>query len=687
MNILIVDDVEINLYMLKTLLVGHNHTVFETANGEEALDLLGKEKVDLIISDILMPVMDGFTLCLEVKKNPLFKNIPFIIYTATYTGNKDEEFALKIGADKFIVKPCEPDLFIQVINDVMQNHNNKTENIANENKDQNDDIYKLYNERLIRKLEHKMFQAEQEIQIRIETEQQLKRNESILNNTQKIAKIGGWELDLIHNQMFWTQEVYDIHGIKNNILISNNPEEIINQSINCYDPEDQKKVENAYKLCIEKAIPYTLECKFTSQTGEQKFVQTGAIPYIQNNKIIKIQGYIMDCTQQKLEQQKQEKLKEQLLQSQKLESLGQLAGGIAHDFNNILNIILGYGELLLHTLPEDFHKINEIQEIVKAGQKAADLTHQLLVFSRKNITEMKIFDINETIKDIKKLLSRLLKENISLTTNLSENLEQIEADPTHIYQILMNLILNARDALPNGGNITIETSNVTVDDKYKNNYYDLQLGKYILLIISDNGIGMPKQIMDKIFEPFFTTKEIGKGTGLGLSTVYGIINQIKGKIYVASKQNKGTIFKIFFPISSKKTIEPDIDYLNDKNILGNGEFILIAEDEKSLKELLDKMLTKLGYNVIAVENGNEALKTINQQMIKPDLLLTDIIMPDMNGVELINNLKQIFPELKVLFMSGYSNIPINSNYKKYPFIQKPFNINNIAIQIKMILKS
>ncbi len=552
MNILIVDDIEVNLYMLNTLLTGHGHKVFDAVNGVDALNILNEEEIDLIISDILMPVMDGFSLCIEVKKHPEHKLIPFIFYTATYTGHKDEEFALKLGADKFIVKPCDPEIIIEAIN-IITKEKIQTDTFSNHNLTSNDkNIYKLYNERLIHKLENKMLQLENELKTRIETEQTLIRSETLLNTVQKITKTGGWEWDVIKRKIYWTKEVYKIHGIAEEEYQFEEGEGIINRSLNCYaTEEDQKAITKAFNQCIDNAIPYELQCKFISEKGDNLYIQTCGIPVIENGKVVKVHGYIMDCTQSVLKQLDQDNLKEQLIQSQKLEALGQLAGGIAHDFNNILNIIIGYSELIINTAPEDFSKIKEINEILKAGKKAANLTHQLLLFSRKNKIETEIININNIILECKSMLSVLIGSNIEIKTFLDDYLEYIDADSSQIYQVLMNIVLNARDALPNGGEIIIETSNFKVEPEHLKQFFNLSIGNFVLLTITDNGIGMNKETLEKIFEPFFTTKDEGKGTGLGLSTVYGIINRYNGKVYVSSELNIGTTFKIFFPTTKQ----------------------------------------------------------------------------------------------------------------------------------------
>ncbi|MBP7563839.1 MAG: response regulator [Candidatus Cloacimonetes bacterium] len=688
MNILIVDDNETNIYFLETLFKGYGHKSFEASNGKEALEVLQKEQIDLIISDILMPVMDGFTLCLEVHKIDQLKNIPFVFYTATYTGPKDEEFARKIGADRFIVKPCEPQVMMEHVNELLSTSHQKPVKEKELSEHDDKDIFKLYNERLIRKLEQKMLEAEKELIIRIEVEDALRRNEAILNATQKIAKIGGWEYDVFNQKIYWTNEVYNIHDIEKSEF-SELPEEIINNSLECYSESVRDQLSKSFRKCVSEGIPYEMECGFTSKKGRKLIVKTSGYPVFENEIITKIYGYLMDITQYKDAEKEKESLNAQLRQSQKLESLGQLAGGVAHDFNNILSIILGYSEILLRTMPAEMEMHNELQEIVNAAKRASDLTRQLLIFSRKHVVQPKIVNINDLIKDLEKMLNRLIGENIKVKNILSENIFKIKADPGQIQQIIMNLVINARDAMPLGGEITIETNNVLVNEENAIKYQGANFGQYVELKVKDNGTGMDEATLNRIFEPFFTTKEAGKGTGLGLSTVFGIVKQSEGYIFVDSELNKGTRFIMIFPKTTEK-LNYQKELLEEEDLGGKGEQILIVEDEKPLIELIENMIIKLGYKPISATNGYDALNLVKDHDLKPDLIITDIVMPGMNGRELIQKLSEILPDLRVIYISGYTdNTVIDSKdyFPNAPYLQKPFSFIAIAKQIKAALRN
>lgn len=379
-------------------------------------------------------------------------------------------------------------------------------------------------------------------------------------------------------------------------------------------------------------------------------------------------------------------LKEQLFATQKMDAIGRLAGGIAHDFNNLLTVILGYSEEILDNLELNNPLRMEAEEIVKAGRRASNLTRQLLTFSRKQVTQPDIIGFNDTINNLHKLLFRLLGEDIEIEMALADDLPMIKADPGQIEQIIINLALNARDAMPKGGTLRLETGAQLLVQEDLRNHPELKAGNYACLSISDTGCGMSKEILDKVFEPFFTTKAAGKGLGLGLSTVYGIVKQSEGQVFVESEVGQGTCFKILIP-ATEESLDADRDPLLNKGYSGNQEQILIVEDEKALLHFLTKLIRSLGYMVSAKSSGAEALALI-EGGFRPDLVLTDVVMPGMNGKELSEQIKRIVPQQKVLFMSGFTaDTLLDKGIKdlEIPFIQKPFTAKDIAARIHDIL--
>ncbi len=381
----------------------------------------------------------------------------------------------------------------------------------------------------------------------------------------------------------------------------------------------------------------------------------------------------------------QVRLEEQLNQAQKLESVGRLAGGMAHDFNNLLTTILGYSELISMEQGLNDSVAEGIEDIRKSAQRGARLIRQLLAFSRKQILRPERINLNELITDLEKMLKRLIEENIDLVTKLEPEIKQIEADPVQIEQVIMNLAVNSRDAMPEGGKLTIETGNVYLDEDYCRMHPEVQPGHYVLLAVSDNGHGMDEEVRRKVFDPFFTTKEVGKGTGLGLATVYGIVKQSGGYIWVYSEPDQGTVFKTYLP--QIKEDQGRREEVFQQNKAGGGtETILLVEDEGSLRELAARVLRKQGYAVIEAANGIEALETmVASSQAKIDLLITDVIMPEMGGKELSRKLLERYPGTKVLYISGYTDNAIVHHGvldEGVSFLPKPFTPISLAQKVR-----
>lgn len=389
-----------------------------------------------------------------------------------------------------------------------------------------------------------------------------------------------------------------------------------------------------------------------------------------------------------MKEEEKEMMQSNLIQSQKMESIGKLAGGIAHDFNNILTTIIGRSDLILMDSAADEEIRENISEIKKSARRAASLTRQLLAFSRKQVLQPEIVNLNELILDIKKMLRILISEDIELSTNLSSGLGLIKVDPGQIVQVIMNLLINARDAMPNGGRIMIETENIYLDEFSRNFHPEIVPGQYVMLAVSDTGYGMNEETLKKVFEPFFSKKEAGKGTGLGLATVYGIVKQSGGYIYAYSELKFGTTFKIYLPETPEPANGVKEEPGNQKAFSGS-ERILFVEDDDDLRETTCKMLKGLGYTLCQAGSGEEALKKSQaDQNGKIDLLITDIVMPGMNGRELADGFLARSPDLKVLFISGYTDDIIAHHgvlEERISFLAKPFSIYDLACKIRKIL--
>jgi len=812
MNILIVDDREENRYLLESLLKGNGHTVRQATNGAEAIKILKAEGIDLIISDILMPVMDGFQLCRKVKTDDTLRKIPFIIYTATYTGPQDEAFALKIGADRFIQKPCEVDVLLSAIDEVMAAGGGRvTEPV------QEEEALKLYSERLIRKLEQKMLQAEQELQAREEAEQALRESErkyrqlaenisdviwttdmdlntnyvspsverlvgepvgqhirrtmaekfppDSLNRlyavfaeemekekdpacdrkrsrmvevqhfradgstvwisinisfirdetgspiglqgvTRDITKrrlaeealrmseekyrsildsieAGYYEVDLAGNFTFFNQAMCHILGYAEDELLGMN-----NRSY--MDDENAKKVFQTFnRVFTTGKTAKAFDWELIRKDNTRCFVDTSiALMLDAENNPAGFRGITRDISERKQAEAEREKLSAQLLQAQKMESVGRLAGGVAHDFNNMLNVILGYTELAMDKISPHDPLYEDLGEILSAARRSSEITRQLLTFARKQATTPEVINLNDTVEGMLKMLRRLIGEDISLVWKPGPEPWAVNMDPAQVNQVLANLLVNARDAISGVGKILIETDTVSFDDAYCNDHEEFMVGDYVMLAVSDNGCGMSREILDRLFESFFTTKEVGKGTGLGLATVYGIVRQNNGFIHVYSEPGQGTSFKIYLPRHEGDKAAgahvPD----SARTLRAAGETVLVVEDETAILKLITRILSMLGYTVLTAQTPALAMKTAQGHPGNIDLLITDVVMPEMTGRDLAGRLLSVYPDLKVLYMSGYTADVIAHRgilETGIRFIQKPFNKDELARKIREAL--
>ncbi len=394
-----------------------------------------------------------------------------------------------------------------------------------------------------------------------------------------------------------------------------------------------------------------------------------------------------DITQRKQAQAEQKELQEQMLQAQKMESVGRLAGGVAHDFNNMLNVILGYSELALKNLDPADRLHARLKKIHHAATRSAGITRQLLAFARKQTVSPRVLDTNQTVEGMLQMLRRVIGENIDLVWKPGKKIQPLKMDPSQIDQILANLCINARDAIADVGKITIETDMVYFDKTYCQNHAGFLPGHYVLLAVSDNGCGMDRHTRENLFEPFFTTKQKGQGTGLGLSTVYGIIKQNNGFIHVYSEPGQGTIFRIYIPPHSG----PSTDNRPSKTPetpIGNQETILIVEDEQPNLELLQSMLEQLNYNVLTAAGPSQALLTCRTHAGTIALLITDVVMPEMNGKDLAAQIIRLDPDIRVLFTSGYTaNVIAHQGVldQGVPFLQKPFSLQELACKVQEML--
>jgi two-component system cell cycle sensor histidine kinase/response regulator CckA len=667
MSILVVDDSALNRKLLKVNLEAEGLTVVEAGDGLEALERLNQQPVEVVISDILMPRMDGYRLCFEMRRNQRFNRIPFIIYSSSYTSSDDEKLALDCGADRFVKKPSSMQTIFETIREVTQQPSPVFhKKIASESESA---IMREYSERLVLKLEERTIELERAKDVLARSEE---RYRDLFENANDII----YTLNL--------EGSFTSINKKGELLTGYSREEIMQMKIADliapnYLETARRKLKDKLDNPSETTI-YELEIVCKNRSHLPLEVSSRAV--YEGNKAIGIQGIARDISER-------QRLEGQLRQAQKMESVGRLAGGVAHDFNNLLTAIIGYSQMAMRHLEPDAPVQKEIHEVERAGKRAAELTRQLLAFSRKQVLQPKVLDLNQIINDIQKMLDRLIGEDIELSTRLAADLSKIKADPGQIEQIIMNLAVNARDAMPGAGKLTIETANIELDEVFSQNHLAVNPGQYVMLAFSDTGIGMDKETQSQIFEPFFTTKEMGKGTGLGLSTVYGIVKQSGGNIWVYSEPGQGTTFKIYLPAIEEEARFEEVRVPLSEPVKGT-ETILLVEDEEIVRQLARKILEMNGYTVLEASGAARALQSFEQNGGEIDLIITDVVMPLMSGYAMVQQLKQKQCKAKVLYMSGYTHhtTVIQADIEEgMPFLQKPFSPQTLLLKVREVLSA
>ena len=447
-------------------------------------------------------------------------------------------------------------------------------------------------------------------------------------------------------------------------------------------PEDQQRVRQASEEARTRGVGRRIEYRVRHKDGSWRNLESTAST-IRNaaGEVDKLVIVNRDITDRK-------RLEEQFRQSQKMEAVGRLSGGIAHDFNNLLGVMIGFCEILQEQVMQDPVLSDSVSEILKAGKKAAALTRQLLAFSRQQVLEPTVLELNRTISEIEKMLNRIIGEDIELATTLDSTLRRVKADEGQIEQVILNLAVNARDAMPDGGKLLIETKNIQIDERFAASFpYPVKAGAYVLLSVSDSGMGMDSTTQAHMFEPFFTTKEKGKGTGLGLATVYGIVKQSGGYIDVASELGRGTTFKIYLPRVDQEAT-PQIRKTQGRQLTGAGKTLLIVEDEESLLKATCRLLEGFGYNLLQATCGADALRISEYHLHEIDLVLADVVMPGMSGPELIEQLKEKRPDIKVVYMSGYTGQSVGRSEvfsPNTPFLLKPFSRADLGKKLSAAL--
>lgn len=924
---LIVDDHADNLYLLRALLRGHGYEVDEARNGAEALARARQVRPDVVISDLLMPVMDGYTLLRRWKADAQLASIPFIVYTATYTDPRDEKLALDMGADAFLVKPTEPGPLMDCIDKMIAARSDGQRAAPAAAASLNDhSLLEAYSQTLVRKLEKKNEDLrdanralQEELAHRKEAESRLRASEAEFRLLADVMPQMVWVTDPDGKNVYSNRRWVDFTGLS--------VEESRGHGwIEAYHPDDQAPALQRWKQALARGEGYDIEGRLRRSDGAYRWILVRALPHRDDSgRIVNWMGTCTDIddvkrSQRRIEEQaalldhahdailvrdadhhvtfwnksasmlygwpapeaigqsvrdllyadpgefdaahealmrdgewvgeltqvardgqrlhiearwtlvrdaegapasvlcintdirqrrqseaalklrdraiqevsqgilitdasqpdhpiiyasagfsrmtgyetgdvlgrncrllqgkdtdpavvqalrdaiaqgrpcaveilnyrkdgtpfwnalsispvlddkgqlqhfvglqqditERRRLETQLLQSQKMEAIGRLAGGIAHDFNNLLTIVSGHTERLLASpdLPDAVR--DAAKAIGSAGDRAAAMTAKLLGFSRQSMMQPRVIDLNAVVTAAEDLIRPLLGSRIDYSATLAPVLDLVHVDPMQIDQVLMNLVINARDAMPDGGKLTLETTNVMLDEGYAGTHIDCNPGPHVMLAISDTGSGIPATVLPHIFEPFFTTKEVGKGTGLGLATVYGIVQQSGGCIHVYSEPGHGSVFKIYLPAATRPT-----DRLRGEaegpSTLAGKETILLVEDDPGVRTLAATALEQLGYTVVAAADGSEALHLAATLQAPIDLVLTDLTMPNLRGPELVQRLREHFPHIRVLYMSGYTDDAVVRHgmlEATVSFIQKPYTPQALARRVREVL--
>ncbi len=806
-TILIADDLEENRYLLTSLLEGHGYRVVAARNGAEALTLALGSPPDLVITDVLMPVMDGFELCRRWKRDERLRRVPFVVYTATYTDPEDERLALGLGADRFLTKPQAVEALLRVVREVLDEAGRDPGALRSGPSGDEKDLLRRHNETLVRKLEKRVAQLEAEVARRNEVEAALRASNELWQSTfdamldpvallapdgrveranRAMGKHFGREprdlegqachrlfhqadgfvegCPVVASRSSGKRETMELVVGDRTFFVMADPRVAADGRIEGFvhvvrDVTEQKRSEASlqeserrFRLLAESSLDVVWSMGFDGRftyvspsverlrgytpeevmdhsledvllpKGLKRFheemapvladLAAGRAPYRsgvfeleqpckdgstvwtevvasvmrdETGRAVGLQGVSRNITERKQADLERQRLQGQLLQSQKMESIGRLAGGVAHDFNNLLSVILSHVGFAIDDLPEDHPVRADLVEVRRAGERAAALTRQLLAFSRKQVLQPVPLSLNQVAAGVEKMLRRILGEDIELVQVLAPDLGLTLADPGQIEQVLLNLVVNARDAMAEGGRLTIETSNVELDRKHAAGHATVEPGSYVQLAVTDGGCGMDEETRARIFEPFFTTKEQSKGTGLGLSTVYGIVSQSGGTISVSSEPGKGTRFEIYLPRAPSTARVPAIGTSTPPARTTGTETILLVEDEEALRRVAVRALGAAGYTVLTAADGEEALAAAARHEGDIHLLLTDVIMPRMGGGVLARELAKTRPSLAVVYMSGYTDDAIahlGTLEEGVGFLAKPFTSDELRRKVR-----
>jgi PAS domain S-box-containing protein len=669
MKILIVDDNAEDRTILRHYLNRFAGEILEASDGAEGLVIARSGRPDLIISDALMPNVDGFEFLREIRRSTDLCDIHFIFYSAVYTGSRDQELAMALGADAFLVKPLEPEDFLSQLKNLLDGLNGSEKREMNELLAEDEKYLRKYSQMVAARLEEKVRELAMANRELAASEA---RYRNLFNSMRDVIIIADQNRIILDANQPALREMFgyetaEIVGKRSDVIYgSHEAFEMMGKEF--FDLKNHPEA----KL---------LEVEFSRKNGDRFTAELNALKLLDNfgNPVGNV-GLIRDVTEHR-------KLEAQLRHAQRMESIGTLAGGVAHDFNNILTGIIGYGSLALMKMAADDPQRINIQNMLEASDRAVHLTKELLMFSRKQLIDRRPADLNMVVAKVQKFLKRVIGEDIEIKTMLHGGELTVLADVYQLEQVLMNLATNARDSMPNGGTVTVSTGIVSLDAGFTTAHGYGKPGRYALIIVSDTGGGMDKETLQRIFEPFFTTKDVGKGTGLGLAVVYGIIKQHDGHINVYSEPGHGTTFRIYLPLIEPETVEKTSRQREESPARGT-ETILLAEDNELVRDLAKSVLTEFGYTVIEAVDGEDAVRKFREHADSIQLLLFDMVMPILSGKEARDEIRKIKPGIKTIFASGYAPDIVRQKLAEEDGIQlisKPMSPTELLQKVRSVL--
>lgn len=683
-RVLVVDDHPDNQYYLQALLQANGYTVNLAANGVQALEQARQNRPDLIVSDLLMPEMDGYSLLKAWKADPDLANVPFVVYTATYTDPDDEALARQLGADDFLLKPCEPEVMLRVVKQALRRPATSPSSAGGPSGQGNEqhDIFQQHSQTLIRKLEERSRQLEQanralelDILERTRAEAALRVSEERFRLLAQATSDAAWDINLETRARWWGSGLQRVFG---HVAPATDAADDHWQS--CIPPDDRDHVLESRRQAISSMSSWNVSYRFARSNGSWAHIEDrGLVLGDEQGKPVRMVGGLTDVTRRAA-------LEAQLARSQRLEAVGQLTGGVAHDFNNLLTVVLGNAQVLIEQAGDrsDLKKIADL--ILKAADRGASLTRQLLAFASKQVLEPRAVDLHQLVADIIPLLQSAVGSAVTIDIRTRGQTAPVIVDAMQLESALVNLAVNARDAMCGSGRLVFQIKQVQGSELANayGKFSDLPL--YAGIEVSDTGTGIRPEHIDRVFEPFFTTKSGGKGSGLGLAMVFGFVRQSQGVIDVTSSWSHGSTFALYFPVAQGHQLPAPDSGAQNTQLPRGTETVLLVDDDGPVRQVLAAHLSWLGYSVIQASAGDQALAELASQEKKVDLLLTDIMMPGMTGYELARKASALQPSLRVLYSTGYQGPQqADIDTKRTPVLQKPYKREVLARSVRQVL--